>query len=49
VDRAGIYVAVNYIGLLDELAVFDRELTATEVKLLHDTPGLLARLKKGRK
>ncbi len=49
IDRAGIYVAVSYIGLLDELAVFDRELTAAEVQLLRDTPGLLARLKKGRK
>jgi hypothetical protein len=49
VDKAGIYVAVNYIGLLDELAVFDRELSADEVKLLHATPGLLAKLKKRRK
>jgi hypothetical protein len=46
VDRAGIYVAINYIGLLDELAVFGRELTAGEVKLLHARPGLLAGLKR---
>jgi hypothetical protein len=42
VDRAGIYVAVNFIGLLDELAVFNRPLTADEVSLLHREPGMLA-------
>ena len=48
IDRAGIYVAVNYIGLLDELALFRRALTAEEVQLLHTKPGLLAPLgKKG--
>ncbi|HJZ53418.1 MAG TPA: hypothetical protein VKE74_00580 [Gemmataceae bacterium] len=46
IDKAGVYLAVNYIGLLDELALFDRPLTAEEVKLLHRTPGLLAPLKK---
>ncbi len=46
VDRTGIYVAVNYIGLLDELAVFDRALTAEDVARLHKAPGLLAPLKK---
>src|SRR5262249_39746226 len=38
--------AVNYIGLLDELALFNRALTADEVTALHKTPGLLAALKK---
>ena len=28
IDKAGIYVAVNYIGLLDELALFNRPLTS---------------------
>ena len=42
----GILIAVNYIGLLDEFAVFDRPLTAEEVGLLKQTPGLLAGLKK---
>ncbi len=46
VEKAGIYVGVNFIGLLDELAVFGRALTAEEVKRLHDTPGLLSSLKK---
>lgn len=46
-DKTGIYVAVNFIGLLDELALFDRPLTAAEVDRLHRQPGLLAGLKKG--
>jgi hypothetical protein len=45
-ERTGIYVAVNYIGLLDELALFNRPLTAAEVQALHRTPGLLAALRK---
>jgi formylglycine-generating enzyme required for sulfatase activity len=45
-DKAGLYTAVNYIGLLDELALFNRALTAVEVASLHKTPGLLAALKK---
>lgn len=44
-DRAGIYVAVNYIGLLDELATFSRALTAAEVTLLHRSPAVLVPLK----
>jgi hypothetical protein len=46
VEKAGIYVAINYIGLLDEFAIFNRELSAEQVKLLHEEPGLLAKLKK---
>jgi lysophospholipase L1-like esterase len=46
VEKAGIYVAVNYIGLLDELALFGRALSAEEVGLLHAQPGLLAPLRK---
>jgi len=41
VDRTGVYVAVNYVGLMDELALFRRPLTADEVKQLHQRPGLL--------
>jgi hypothetical protein len=44
-DKAGIYVAVNYIGLLDELATFARPLTQEEVTLLHQKPGVLGSLK----
>jgi hypothetical protein len=40
-DKTGIYVAVNYIGLLDELAVFRRPISAEEVQQLHRQPGLL--------
>jgi hypothetical protein len=46
IEKAGIFVAVNYIGLLDEFATFGRELTADEVEMLHRDPGLLAGLKK---
>jgi hypothetical protein len=46
VDRAGIYVAVNFIGLLDEFAVFGRPLSDEEVTLLHREPGGLAGLKR---
>jgi hypothetical protein len=42
IERAGIYIAVNFIGLLDELAVFDRPLSAAEIALLHRAPGVLA-------
>jgi hypothetical protein len=45
-DKTGIYVAVNYIGLLDEFALFNRPLTAAEVSRLQKQPGLLAPLKK---
>jgi hypothetical protein len=45
VEKAGVYVAVNYIGLLDEFALFARELSAAEVALLHRKPGFLAALK----
>ncbi|MFO0970137.1 MAG: LamG-like jellyroll fold domain-containing protein [Gemmataceae bacterium] len=42
IDKVGIYVAVNYIGLLDELALFERALSAAEVETLHKRPGLFA-------
>ncbi len=45
IDKTGIYVAVNYIGLLDEFAVFSRALTEAEVTLLHGQPGVLGTLK----
>jgi hypothetical protein len=44
-DQTGIYTAVGYCGLMDELALFDRELTAAEVTLLHQKPELLSGLK----
>lgn len=47
-DKAGIYVAVSYIGLLDELALFNRPLTPAEITRLRERPGLLSTLKKGR-
>jgi hypothetical protein len=48
-EKAGVFVGVNFIGLLDELALFDRALTADEVKQLHVKPDLLSPLKKGGK
>lgn len=39
-----IRLGVNYVGLLDELAVFDRDLTDAEVRYLHQTPNLPASL-----
>jgi hypothetical protein len=35
-EQTGIYVAVNYIGLLDELAIFNRPLSAEEVGALRE-------------
>ena len=40
------YVAVNFIGLLDEFALFERPLTQAEVTRLFEQPGCLAALKK---
>ncbi len=44
-DKTGIYIALSYIGLMDEFAVFQRALTDEEAALLHRTPDLLAGLK----
>jgi len=45
-EKAGIYVGVNFIGLMDELAIFGRMLTSAEVTRLHKRFDLLATLKK---
>jgi hypothetical protein len=45
-DKAGIYVAVNYLGLLDELAIFRRPLTEAEIGELFREPGVLSSLRK---
>lgn len=42
-DRTGIFLAINYIGLLDELALFSRPLTAEEIKRLHQEPDILSK------
>lgn len=42
--RSVMRLGVNYVGLIDELATFDRALSAAEVRLLHDTPNLPASL-----
>ena len=46
VERAGVYLSLGYVGLLDEFALFDRALTAEDVALLHDKPDLLTPLKR---
>lgn len=38
IDDARIYLGLSYIGLFDELTIFDRALTAGEVKELHQLP-----------
>ena len=40
--KTGIYVAVNYIGMLDELAVFDRPLDEDEIAVLAGDPAAVA-------
>lgn len=47
-DRTGIFLAVNYIGLLDEFALFGRALSDSEVVQLREHPGMLAAYKKKR-
>ena len=44
-EKAGIYIAVSYIGLMDELALFNRVLTAEEIGILRSQPGVLSSLK----
>jgi hypothetical protein len=46
IEKTGIYVAINYIGLLDELVVFNRDLTADEVVRLQKNPDLMRKLVK---
>ena len=44
-DRTGIYFAVNCIGLLDELAIFERALSNEEIKQLHEQPDAITSIK----
>ena len=44
-EKTGIYVAVGYIGLMDELALYSRALTEDEIGLLRSRPALLSTLK----
>ena len=41
IDQVGIFTAVNYIGLLDELALFNRPLSPDEIAAVHKKPGLI--------
>jgi hypothetical protein len=49
IENAGIYIAVNFIGLMDEFAVFKRSLSAEEVKYLYQHPRYLNESKRIRK
>ena len=44
VARGAIRLGVNYVGLLDELSLFDRPLTGDEVRALHALDGGVAAL-----
>jgi len=44
-EKAGIYITVNYIGLMDELALFNRALTPEEIGVLRSQPVVLSSLK----
>ncbi len=46
IAETGIYLAVNYAGLLDELAIFSRTLPATDIRALHQEPERLSGLKR---
>jgi formylglycine-generating enzyme required for sulfatase activity len=46
VKKGGIYVSISWLGMIDEMAIFNRALTEEEIKDLHKTPGLLEPLKK---
>jgi hypothetical protein len=37
--RTALMIGINYIGMFDELAIFDRALTAEEVNVLHGLSG----------
>ena len=44
-ERAAIWLGLSYIGLLDDLALFDRPLTAAEVSALAALEGGVASLR----
>lgn len=52
VEKAKVFLGLNYIGLLDEVALFKRALSKEEVQLLYHLPGglntLLKRQKSGK-
>lgn len=44
VSQSALTLGLSYIGMLDELAVFNRPLTDAEVKSIYQAPGKLAQL-----
>lgn len=45
IEKTGIYTAINYMGLLDEMAIFRRALSPADVATLYHHPALLTELK----
>ncbi|MCA9068145.1 MAG: hypothetical protein KDA84_04445, partial [Planctomycetaceae bacterium] len=41
IEKTGIYLAVNFIGFMDEVAIFRRRLSHPEIKYLYDNPQYL--------
>jgi hypothetical protein len=46
VSQSALTLGLSYIGMLDDLAVFNRPLTEAEVKAIYDAPGDLAKVVK---
>jgi hypothetical protein len=44
-DRAAIMPGLGYVGLIDDLAIFGRAFTASEVAELHALPAGVSKLK----
>lgn len=44
-DKGVLTLGVNYVGLIDDVAVFDRELTDEEVRAVHALPHGIATLR----
>ena len=47
-DRTGIYFAVNYIGLLDELLIFKQSLSKNEIQAIYKQPSEFSAIMKRR-
>jgi hypothetical protein len=46
VAKTGLYVAVNFIGLLDEFSLFNRPLDSEEILRLNESPDILSALRR---
>ncbi len=39
IEKAKIFLGLNYIGYMDEIAIFNRNLSSDEVRILYELPG----------